>query len=70
MFKCDESQEIAKSSYKVNHLLACNMKPYSDGEIMKQAIAIFAQECCSASIQPKAKKLQLSNDTVTRSMVR
>ena len=33
---------------------------------MKQAIVIFAEECCSASIQLKAKKLQLSNDTVTR----
>ena len=66
MFKCNESEEIAKTSYKVSHLLACNMKPYSDGEIMKQAIVIFAEECCSASIQLKAKKLQLSNDTVTR----
>ena len=42
------------------------MKPYSDGEIMMQAIAIFAEECCSASIQFKAKKLQLSNDTAAR----
>ena len=33
---------------------------------MKQAIVIFAEECCSASIQLKAKKLQLSNDAVTR----
>ena len=59
MFKCNESEEITKTSYKVSHLLACNMKPYSDGEIMKQAIAIFAEEC-SASIQLKAKKLQFS----------
>ena len=56
MFKCNESEEITKTSYKVSHLLACNMKPYSDGEIMKQAIVIFAEECCSASIQLKAKK--------------
>ena len=33
---------------------------------MKQAIVIFAEECCSASIQLQAKKLQLSNDTVTQ----
>ena len=65
MFKCNEFEEITKTSYKVSHLLACNMKPYSDEEIMKQAIVIFAEECCSASIQPKAKKLQLSNDMVT-----
>ncbi|XP_076820935.1 general transcription factor II-I repeat domain-containing protein 2-like [Clavelina lepadiformis] len=42
------------------------MKPYSDGEIMKQAIVTFATECCSSAIQQKAKKLQLSNTTVTR----
>ena len=33
---------------------------------MKQAIVMFTQECCSASIQLKAKKLQLSNDMITR----
>ena len=33
---------------------------------MKQGIVMFAEECCSPSIQLKAKKLQLSNDTVTR----
>ena len=33
---------------------------------MKQAIVIFDQERCSASIQLKAKKVHLSNDTVTR----
>ena len=66
MFKCNESEEITKTSYKVSHLLACNMKPYSDREIMKQAIVMFAEEYCSASIQLKAKKLQLSNDTITR----
>ena len=42
------------------------MKTYSVGEIIKQAIVIFAEDCCSVSIQLKAKKLQLSNDTVTR----
>ena len=42
------------------------MKPYAVGEIMKQAIVILAEECCSASIQLKAKKLQLNNNTVTR----
>ena len=50
----------------MKYLLACNIKPYSDGKIIKQAIVIFAEECCSASIQLKAKKLQLSKDAVTR----
>ena len=66
MYKCNESDEITKTSYEMSHVLACNMKPYSDGEIMKKAIVLFAEECCSASIQLKAKKIQLSNDTVTR----
>ena len=67
MFKAStESEDIAKTSYKVSHLLARSMKPYSDGEIMKQAIVTFATECCSSAIQQKAKKLQLSNTTITR----
>ena len=57
MFKCNEFKEITKTFYKVSHLFTCNMKPYSDGEIMKQAIVIFAEECCSASIQLKVKKI-------------
>ncbi len=66
MFKAsNESEDITKTSYKVSHLIARNMKPYSDGEIMKQAIVTFATECCSSSIKEKAKKLQLSNTTVT-----
>ena len=35
---------------------------------MKQAIITFAEECCSTNIQLKTKKLQLSNDTLTRLM--
>jgi len=67
MFKAsNESEDITKASYKVSHLLARNMKPYSDGEIMKQAIVMFATECCSSATQQKAKKLQLSNTTVIR----
>ena len=67
MFKAsNESEDITKTSYKVSHLLARNMKPCSDGEIMKQAIVTCATECCSSAIQQKAKKLHLSNTTVTR----
>ena len=64
----NESEDINKASYKVNHILARNVKPYSesDGEIMKQAIVTFATDCCSNPIQRKAKKSQLSNNTVTR----
>ena len=42
------------------------MKPYADGEIMKEAIVAFTKECCPSIFQQKAKKIQLSNDTVTR----
>ena len=57
----DESKKITKTFYKASRLFACNMKPYSADEIMKQAIAVFAKESCSASFQSKAKKLQRSN---------
>ena len=67
MFKFyNEFEELTVTSYKISHLLACYIKLYSDGEIMKQAIVTFAQECCSMNIQLKVQKLQLSNDIVTR----
>ena len=40
-------------------------KPYSDGTIMKQAVAIFAEKC-SISVQIKAKTLQHSNNAITQ----
>lgn len=64
--KKKEPEEVTITSYKISHLLASNMKPYSDGEITKQAIVLFTEDNCSPAIQQKAKKLQLSNDTVTR----
>ena len=39
------------ASYKISHLLACSMKPYPNGETMKQAIAMFVEKCSSTSIQ-------------------
>ena len=58
MLKCvNEVEEIILTSHKVSHLLARSMKPYSDDEIMKQAIAMLADECCFTGIQLKAKKL-------------
>ena len=56
MFKGNKSEEITRTFYKVSYLLACNMKPDSDGEIMKQAVATFAENF-SASIHLKAKKI-------------
>ena len=35
--------------------MASNIKPYSDGEIMKQVIAIFTKKCCFTNIQLKLK---------------
>ena len=67
MFKHgNESEQITRTSYKINHLLAHNIKLYLNGKIMKQAISMFVEKCCSNSIQLKAKKLQLSNGTVTQ----
>ncbi|XP_036355403.1 squalene monooxygenase-like [Octopus sinensis] len=39
------------------------MKPYSDGELYKTAIEIFASECCSPAVFDIAHNLPLSNDT-------
>lgn len=60
-----ESRDLTLTSYKLSHLLASHMRPYTDGEILKQGILLFTESCCPTSTQ-KARKLQLSNDTVTR----
>ena len=55
-FKCgNEYEEMTMTSYKISHLLARNIKPYPDREIMQQAIVMFGVKCCSISIQLKAK---------------
>ncbi|XP_029657494.1 general transcription factor II-I repeat domain-containing protein 2-like [Octopus sinensis] len=66
IFKPVENKHQLLTSYKISHLLAVNMKPYSDGEIIKTAISIFCDECCPSNIQNIAKRLPLSNDTITR----
>ena len=38
------------TSHKISHFLARNVKPYSEGKVMKQAIVMFAEECCSINI--------------------
>lgn len=63
--QANDSKDVTLASYRISHLLACHMKPYADGEIMKEAIVAFTKECCPI-FQQKAKKIQLSNDTVTR----
>ena len=60
-----ESRDVTLTSYKLSHLLASRMRPYTDGEILKQGILLFTENCCPTSTQ-KAMKLQLSNDTVTK----
>ena len=61
----NESRDVTLTSYKLSHLLASRMRPCTDGEILKQGILLFTENCCPTSTQ-KATKLQLSNDTVTR----
>ncbi|XP_076330085.1 general transcription factor II-I repeat domain-containing protein 2-like [Tachypleus tridentatus] len=62
---CKRITDVTLTSYKLSHLLASRMRPYTDGEILKQGILLFTENCCPTSTQ-KATKLQLSNDTVTR----
>ena len=39
------------TSYKISNLLARKLESYPNGEIMKQAIAIFTKGWCSTCIQ-------------------
>uniref|UniRef100_A0A8D9B4P7 General transcription factor II-I repeat domain-containing protein 2 n=1 Tax=Cacopsylla melanoneura TaxID=428564 RepID=A0A8D9B4P7_9HEMI len=40
-----EVESMVKASYKISLLLARKKKPFSDGEIVKEALSIFAQHC-------------------------
>ena len=67
MFKYgDKPEEITMTSYRIIHLLPCNMKPNPVGAILKQVFVMFAKKYCSTTILLKAKQLLLSDDIVTR----
>ena len=59
------------TSFKVSHVLAKRMKPFEDGEVIKEAIteaadALFDSLSNKTFIKPEIANLQLSQNTVTR----
>lgn len=62
----DEHESMIKTSYEISLLLAKKKKPFSDGEIVKEALNIFAQNCNDQNVKAKADNLSLSRNTVTR----
>lgn len=64
----DQFESMVKTSYEISLLLAKKKKHFSDGEIVKEALTIFAQNCDSKSVKAKADSVSLSRRTVTRRM--
>jgi hypothetical protein len=62
----DELESMVKTSYEISLLLAKKKKSFSDGEIVKEALTIFAQNCDDKHIKAKADSISLSRHTVTR----
>jgi len=62
----DELESMMKTSYEICYLLARKNKPFSDGEIVKEALSIFAQNCNDKNVKTKADNISLSRNTVAR----
>jgi len=62
----DELESMVKTSYEICYLLARKTKPFSDGEIVKEALSIFAQNCNDKNMKTKADNISLSRNTVAR----
>jgi len=62
----DELESMVKTSYEISLLLAKKKKSFSDGEIVKGALRIFAQNCDDKHVKAKADSISLSRYTVTR----
>ena len=66
-----KNELTTKASYQVAHILASKMKPFTDGEIIKECMTIvcdtlFQNFPNNKQICDEIGKLQLSNDTCTR----
>ncbi|CAG5055512.1 unnamed protein product [Parnassius apollo] len=56
---------MVKTSYEIL-LLAKKKKPFSDGDIIKQSLTIFAQNCNDQKVKAMADSISLSRNTVMR----
>ncbi|CAH0562860.1 unnamed protein product [Brassicogethes aeneus] len=62
----DELESMVKTSYEISLLLPKKKKSFSDGEIVKEALTICAQNCDDKHVKAKADSISLSRHTVTR----
>ncbi|KAJ4921377.1 hypothetical protein JOQ06_022821 [Pogonophryne albipinna] len=68
LFHTNTSERATEASYKITHELMKKMKPYTDGEMVKDCILL----ACSTlfpekkDLEREAKKIQLSDSTVAR----
>lgn len=61
-------ESMVKASYEISLLLAKKKKPFSDGQIVKEALSIFAEHCNDQNVKKHAENISLSRPTVTRRM--
>jgi hypothetical protein len=64
--KQEEMQNMMKASFQISFLLAKSKKSYSDGEIVKECLSIFAENSGDPKTKLLSKNIALSRNTVTQ----
>uniref|UniRef100_A0A8C4X0U4 General transcription factor II-I repeat domain-containing protein 2-like n=1 Tax=Eptatretus burgeri TaxID=7764 RepID=A0A8C4X0U4_EPTBU len=59
------TKAVTHASYEISTIIAKKLKPFSDGEYIKECIAKFVETCCPEK-KGLVEKLTLSDSTVTR----
>lgn len=62
----NEKKDMVLTSYEIAFLLAKCGKPYSDGEIIKKSLDIFAKNTNDSKISAYVKDISLSRNTIMR----
>ena len=60
-----ENQTVTRISFEISELIAKKMKPFQDGDYLKEAMAIFCKNICPEK-QDILNKISLSRFTVVR----
>ena len=64
--KVDTSQKsVTAASYAISNIIAKRMKPFTDGEYIKECLTVFMDNCCPDK-KDLAQQLSLSDTTVMR----
>ncbi|KAJ4930070.1 hypothetical protein JOQ06_019084 [Pogonophryne albipinna] len=68
LFHTNTSERATEASYKITHELMKKMKPYTDGEMVKDCILLACSTLFPEKkhLEREAKKIQLSDSTVAR----